>query len=181
MANSRVPGPLGNDALEALVPARTPGPLGVNDAADPNVRAAPGDMPGPLGKSAELLLDRHSSDAPEAAAPESHWSGAIKGHLGDHPAAYHTLNNFGDTPLQYTLRIKNQGRCLLSLETQYEYKSTGLQRAWTAGSAQRGKTFEVTNGLPPHSSLHLRLFGERDYMDKDQSWCEGTVEAVLQK
>ena len=49
MATSTVPGPLGKDAPGALVPARTPGPLGMNDTADPNVHAAPGDTPGALG------------------------------------------------------------------------------------------------------------------------------------
>lgn len=41
---------------------------------------------------------------------------------------------------------------------------------------QRGQTEEVTNGLPPHSSLHLRLFGERDATQPDQSYFEGTLE-----
>jgi hypothetical protein len=116
-----------------------------------------------------------------SAAPEIHWTGSIKGHLGKHPTAYHTLNNFGDTSIKYKLRIKNSGRALLSLETQYEYKAEGLQRAWTAGSAQHGETFEVVNGLPPHSSLHLRLFGEHDYTEPTQTWCEGTAETELQK
>jgi hypothetical protein len=49
MASSTVPGILGKDAPDTLVPARTPGPLGINDAADPNARAAPGDTPGALG------------------------------------------------------------------------------------------------------------------------------------
>jgi len=32
-----------------IMPPRTPGPLGLNDAADPNVRAFQGDTPGPVG------------------------------------------------------------------------------------------------------------------------------------
>lgn len=117
----------------------------------------------------------------DSTAQEKFWAGSIKGYLGEHPVAYHTLNNYSSNAFRYKLRIKNNGYCLLSLETQYEYKTSGLQRAWTAGSAQRGETFEVINGLPPHSSLHLKLFGERDYTDPEQSYCEGTAEAELQK
>jgi len=123
----------------------------------------------------------NEAEAHTAGIPENFWSGTIKGHLGEHPAVYHTLNNFSDTPLRYALRIKNKGYCLLSLETQYGYKNGESQRRWIAGSAQRGKTFEVINGLPPHSSLHLRLFGERDYTDPDQTWCEGSAETELLK
>jgi hypothetical protein len=49
MATSRLPGPAGLEVQGEVLSARTPGPLGVNDAADPNVRAALGDTPGPLG------------------------------------------------------------------------------------------------------------------------------------
>jgi hypothetical protein len=111
-------------------------------------------------------------------APEDEWEGSIKGNLGDNTSLRHTLNNFGDKPLEYLLRIRSTGHAMVSLETQYEYKTTGLQRAWTALSAQSGKTEEVTNGLPPHSSLHLRFFGERDFTQKDQSYFAGTVEAL---
>jgi hypothetical protein len=93
-------------------------------------------------------------------------------------ATHATLNNFGDKPREYLLRIRSTGHAMVSLETQYKYKTTGLQRAWTALSAQSGKTEEVTNGLPPHSSLHLRFFGERDFTQKDQSYFAGTVEAL---
>lgn len=143
---------------------RVPGPVGLG------VPGAPGSVPppGPVGMN-------------DAAAPERYWTAAIKGHLGEHPVAYHTLNNFSDTPLRYLLRISNRGRCLLSLETQYRYRTTGLQRAWTAIFAQSGKSAEVTNGLPAHTSLHLRLFGERDHTEPDQSWCEGTVEVLLRE
>jgi hypothetical protein len=130
------------------------------------------------------LTVQAKSDTDQArvsAAPESNWSGSIKGYLGEHPTAYHTLNNFGDTTIKYKLRIKNTGRALLSLETQYEYKNGEPQRPWTAGSAQHGETFEVVNGLPPQSSLHLRLFGEHDYTEPTQTWCEGTAETELQK
>jgi hypothetical protein len=135
----------------------------------------PGDPTGEQGGAAE------KQDALGSSAPESHWVGGIKGDLGEHPSAYHTLNNYGDAPLEYVLRIKNEGHCLLSLETQYEYKTTGLQRAWTAIAAQGGHTEEVTNGLPPGSSLHLRLFGERDATQPDRTDCEGTLEVELKK
>lgn len=46
---SRFPGPQNLDRSLGLVPPRTPGPLGVNDAADPSAHAHPGDTPGPLG------------------------------------------------------------------------------------------------------------------------------------
>jgi hypothetical protein len=126
-------------------------------------------------------LNAGGSELIEMSASESYWTGGIKGHLHENPMAYHTVNNFGDTPLRYMLRIRNQGYCLLSLETRYEYGTTGLQHPWVALFEQRGKTGEVINGLPPHSSLHLRLFGEKDYTDPDQTWCEGTAEVILQK
>lgn len=49
MASSKTPGPMCVDPLlEALSP-RTPGPLGLNDAADPDACTLSGDSPGPLG------------------------------------------------------------------------------------------------------------------------------------
>ncbi len=57
MAQSRQPGPTQHDPFTDHVPARTPGSLGIRDAADPNEVAPPGDTPGPIGfnDSAELL------------------------------------------------------------------------------------------------------------------------------
>jgi hypothetical protein len=49
MANSRVPGPAGVIDSPLAVAALTPGPLGKNDAGDPNVTARAGDTPGPIG------------------------------------------------------------------------------------------------------------------------------------
>jgi hypothetical protein len=46
---SRYPGPETNDPYSMLPPPRTPGSLGRNDAADPNIIALLGDTPGPLG------------------------------------------------------------------------------------------------------------------------------------
>ena len=46
---SRPPGPTKHNPFSPVVPARTPGLLGFNDAADPNCAAAPGDTPGSLG------------------------------------------------------------------------------------------------------------------------------------
>ncbi len=63
MANSTAPGTLGKDAPDTLVPARTPGPLGVNDAADPNARAAPGDTPGALGINDAAALAAQAAPA----------------------------------------------------------------------------------------------------------------------
>jgi hypothetical protein len=125
----------------------------------------------------------NEQDAPRASEPESYWTGEVKGWLGEHPVAYHTLNNYGDTPLQYTLRVKNTGYCLVDLETRYEYHRdpTSEERAWVAVWAQRGKTEETTNGLPPHSSLHLRLFGERDATRPGQAYIEGTAEVIRKK
>jgi hypothetical protein len=49
MANSRKPGPLQSPIGMCVIPARTPGPLGMFDQGDPNVTSALGDTPGPLG------------------------------------------------------------------------------------------------------------------------------------
>lgn len=114
-----------------------------------------------------------------AAAPED-WEGSVKGNLPNSGSVYHTLNNVGDDQLQYVLRIHSRGDAMVSLETQYEYKTTGLQKAWIALYVQGGKTEEVTNGLPPHSSLHLRFFGERDYTNKG-TYFEGTAEVRRKK
>jgi len=51
MAGSRSANPDGFESLDNDVPARSPGPTGVNDGADPNLRGETrrGDSPGPLG------------------------------------------------------------------------------------------------------------------------------------
>lgn len=49
MAGSRIPGPTHYDPFSQTAPARTPGPLGRNDAADPTILAQSGDTFGPLG------------------------------------------------------------------------------------------------------------------------------------
>src|SRR5579862_2468579 len=46
---SRLPGSDNYDPFAILLPARTPGPLGRNDAGDPDVKAQLGDTPGTLG------------------------------------------------------------------------------------------------------------------------------------
>ncbi len=46
---SRNPGPQGHELYSSLMPARTPGTLGVRDAAEPGASAELGDTPGPLG------------------------------------------------------------------------------------------------------------------------------------
>jgi len=46
---SRKPGPQGHDPYSPLLPARTPGPLGVGDAPEPGAHAELGDTPGALG------------------------------------------------------------------------------------------------------------------------------------
>jgi hypothetical protein len=114
-------------------------------------------------------------DQAQAPPPEESWDGSVESNFGENKSLYHTINNFGDQQLRYLLRINNTGYALLSLETQYEFRGEP-QRAWTAISAQRGKTEEVTNGLPPHSVLHLRLFGERDHTQPDQSSYAGTLQ-----
>jgi hypothetical protein len=48
MAASKAPGPFGIRFPESVSP-RTPGPLGVEDRADPNVFTLTGDVPGPIG------------------------------------------------------------------------------------------------------------------------------------
>lgn len=108
--------------------------------------------------------------------PEESWDGSVASNFGENESTYHTMYNHSDQPLEYLLRIHNTGYALLSLETKYEYRGGEPQRAWTALFTQRGQTEEVTNGLPPHSVLHLRLFGERDYTQPDQSSYAGTLQ-----
>jgi hypothetical protein len=48
---SRPPGPTKHDALSPRAPDRTPGSLGVRDAADPDILAQAGDTPGTLGRN----------------------------------------------------------------------------------------------------------------------------------
>jgi hypothetical protein len=43
------PGPISHDPFSALLPAQTPGTLGVRDRADPNANAQPGNTPGSTG------------------------------------------------------------------------------------------------------------------------------------
>jgi hypothetical protein len=115
------------------------------------------------------------------AQPEESWQGSLETNLGENKSLYHTLNNFGDKPLQYLLRIRNTGYTLLNLGTQYTYRGGEPEREWVALFGQRGETREVTNGLSPKSSLRLRLFGERDHTAPDQSHTAGTVEVFLKK
>src|SRR6266481_3873776 len=49
MATSKHPGTIGQKHRRSVAPSRTPGPLGINDAADPSALACFGDTPGPLG------------------------------------------------------------------------------------------------------------------------------------
>ena len=49
MATSRLPGPLRTSLGFCSIPARTPGPLGIFDQADPDITSLLGDTPGPLG------------------------------------------------------------------------------------------------------------------------------------
>ncbi|HEX7687132.1 MAG TPA: pesticin C-terminus-like muramidase [Burkholderiaceae bacterium] len=63
MADTRVPGVQGQPASPIAVPARTPGPLGRNDAADPNTTARLGDTPGTSG-----VNDSHAPSLPAATA-----------------------------------------------------------------------------------------------------------------
>jgi hypothetical protein len=48
---SQKPGPQGCNGRLRRLPARTPGPLGVRDAAQPGALAELGDTPGPLGRN----------------------------------------------------------------------------------------------------------------------------------
>jgi hypothetical protein len=49
MAGARKAGPTAHHSDAGILPAKTPGPLGVNDQADPNVRAFRAHTPGPAG------------------------------------------------------------------------------------------------------------------------------------
>jgi len=129
----------------------------------------------PDGEDAAIALD-----SGQGWAPEESFDGSVASNFGEGKSLYHTMYNNGDQQLEYLLRIHNTGYAMLSLETRYEYRGEP-QRPWIAISAQRGKTEEVTNGLPPHSVLHLRLFGERDYTDPDQSYYAGTLQVRRKK
>jgi hypothetical protein len=114
---------------------------------------------------------------PDPSAPEEVWVGSVKGSLAENPEQRHTMYNHSDKELEYLLRIRNEGYATLSLETQYEMANGETQRAWTALYANHGETRQVTNGLPPQWTLHLRLFGERDLMQPDQVYVKGDAEA----
>jgi hypothetical protein len=49
MAGARKAGPTGYEKGGGILPAQTPGPLGINDQGDPNARAWQGNTPGPAG------------------------------------------------------------------------------------------------------------------------------------
>ena len=49
MSNTKSSYPIGREGFRRTVPARTPGSLGIKDAADPNVDSDIGDTPGPIG------------------------------------------------------------------------------------------------------------------------------------
>jgi len=115
--------------------------------------------------------------SPDPSAPEEVWVGSVKGSLAENPEQRHTMYNHSDKELEYLLRIRNEGYATLSLETQYEMANGETQRAWTALYANHGETRQVTNGLPPQWTLHLRLFGERDPMQPDQYYVKGEAEA----
>src|SRR6188508_2099345 len=50
-----------------------------------------------------------------AAKPEGHWIGTIKGGLNPETIVYHTLNNFTDKPISYTVQMTNTGKAMLSV------------------------------------------------------------------
>jgi nucleoid-associated protein YgaU len=69
---SRIPGPTQSDPLSQRLPSRTPGPLGVSDAAEPFSGARPGDTPGPLGVNdhASALAGGRRKVPPPSGDPE---------------------------------------------------------------------------------------------------------------
>jgi len=69
MAGSQTPGPQGTDPKVAS--PVTPGPLGKNDAADPNSKVPVGDTPGPAGVNdhAALKTGAPTAEAAKAGAP----------------------------------------------------------------------------------------------------------------
>src|SRR5262245_49058870 len=77
-----------------------------------------------------------------AAKPEGHWIGEIKGGLNPETVVYHTLNNFTDKHISYTVQMTNTGRAMLSVRSRFRDRSgkdpTG-GRDWTQGSAARGE------------------------------------------
>lgn len=72
MAGSCKPGPLNPPINSGLIPARTPGPLGMFDQGDPGFTTLLGDTPGPLG-----FNDWASIDLPWLGSRARHLSGAV--------------------------------------------------------------------------------------------------------
>ena len=112
-----------------------------------------------------------------AAKPEGHWIGTIKGGLNPETIVYHTLNNFTDKPISYTVQMTNTGKAMLSVRSRFRDKNgkPDGDRDWTQGSAASGEAFKVNLGLQPHWSVTLEFFGERDARTPDQSYVEGTM------
>lgn len=103
------------------------------------------------------------------------FDGRLKTTLSERDVLYHTLNNVSDKERFVTLKIQNAGEALLSLDTQYEREGSEPDRWWGALYVQSGKSGEVRNGLPAHTSLRLKLYGEKDHTKPDATRVEGTV------
>jgi hypothetical protein len=99
MAASRNPGPISHDPFSVFVPARTPGSLGVNDAADPDAYATPGDTPVPVGMNNLPVLRAGNMGVQAQAAqgnssPEIWFRGEAAGVKPSAPGG--NLHDFGD-------------------------------------------------------------------------------------
>lgn len=69
MASSRIPAPINVSTRLVTVPSRTPGPFGINDAADPMVTAQLGDTPGSLGVNDHADPNLPAASATRGARP----------------------------------------------------------------------------------------------------------------
>ena len=105
--------------------------------------------------------------------------GTIKGGLNPETMVSHTLNNYTDKPISYTVQMTNTGRALLNVRSRFRDRNgnmpAGMEKDWIQGTAARGEAFKVNLGLQPHWSLTLEFFGERDHRTPDQSYVEGTM------
>ena len=95
-ANTRACGPLGRVPMNGVHPARTPGPLGVNDHGDPTILALMGDTPGTsalfiqdaIGKRVLRLDYGFNKTSTTETQIDYHWN--QKGTFGEFGIADHT-------------------------------------------------------------------------------------------
>jgi len=106
---------------------------------------------------------------------EDTWDGSIKGHLGEYPVTYHTINNYGDAQRAYVVTVRNTGYTQLLFKTRFVHNNEEADREWIQIAPTRGETKDVTIGLPGHTTVNMRFVGEKDARTPDQTYVEGTM------